>query len=56
MDRLRIRLTAGNTKGISMITGFNHTSFTVADLDRAVGFWTEALGFEAASVSERHGD
>ena len=39
-----------------MITGFNHTSFTVADLDRAVRFWTEALGFEAASVSERHGD
>ena len=39
-----------------MITGFNHTSFTVADLDLAVRFWTEALGFEAASVSERHGD
>ena len=39
-----------------MITGFNHTSFTVADLDRAVRFWTEALGFEAASVSERKGD
>jgi len=39
-----------------MIIGFNHTSFTVADLDRAVRFWTEALGFEAASVSERHGD
>ena len=38
-----------------MITGFNHTSFTVADLDTAVRFWTEALGFEAASVSERHG-
>ena len=39
-----------------MITGFNHTSFTVADVDRAVRFWTEGLGFEAASVSERHGD
>ena len=39
-----------------MITGFNHTSFTVADLDTAVRFWTEALGFEAASVSERHGN
>jgi catechol 2,3-dioxygenase-like lactoylglutathione lyase family enzyme len=39
-----------------MITGFNHTSFTVADLDTAVRFWTEALGFEAASVSERSGD
>ena len=39
-----------------MITGFNHTSFTVRDLDRAVQFWTEALGFRAASVSERSGD
>ena len=39
-----------------MITGFNHTSFTVADLDRTVRFWTEALGFRAASVSERSGD
>lgn len=39
-----------------MITGFNHTSFTVPDLDRAVAFWTEQLGFRAASVSERSGD
>ncbi len=39
-----------------MITGFNHTSFTVPDLDRAVRFWTEALGFRAASVGERSGD
>ena len=39
-----------------MITGFNHTSFTVADLDRTVRFWTEELGFRAASVSERSGD
>ena len=39
-----------------MITGFNHTSFTVPDLDRSVKFWTEALGFRAASVSERSGD
>jgi catechol 2,3-dioxygenase-like lactoylglutathione lyase family enzyme len=39
-----------------MITGFNHTSFTVADLDVAVKFWTEAMGFEAATVAERHGD
>jgi catechol 2,3-dioxygenase-like lactoylglutathione lyase family enzyme len=39
-----------------MITGFNHTSFTVTDLDRSVKFWTEALGFRAASVSERNGD
>jgi catechol 2,3-dioxygenase-like lactoylglutathione lyase family enzyme len=39
-----------------MITGFNHTSFTVADMDKSVRFWTEMLGFEAASVSPRQGD
>jgi catechol 2,3-dioxygenase-like lactoylglutathione lyase family enzyme len=39
-----------------MITGFNHTSFTVADMDRSVRFWTEMLGFKAASVSPRHGN
>ena len=27
------------------IVGTNHTSFTVSDLDRSVGFFTEALGF-----------
>jgi catechol 2,3-dioxygenase-like lactoylglutathione lyase family enzyme len=39
-----------------MIKGFNHTSFTVENVDQAVRFWTEALGFRAASVSERSGD
>lgn len=39
-----------------MITGFNHTSFTVADIHKAVAFWTGHLGFEAASVSPRSGD
>lgn len=38
-----------------MITGFNHTSFTVADMDKSVKFWTEMLGFKAASVSPRVG-
>ena len=38
-----------------MIVGFNHTSFTVANLNRAVQFWTEGLGFRATSVSERTG-
>jgi catechol 2,3-dioxygenase-like lactoylglutathione lyase family enzyme len=38
-----------------MITGFNHTSFTVADMDKSVKFWTELLGFKAASVSPREG-
>jgi len=39
-----------------MITGFNHTSFTVTDIDRSVQFWTAALGFEARSVSPRSGN
>jgi catechol 2,3-dioxygenase-like lactoylglutathione lyase family enzyme len=39
-----------------MIIGFDHTSFTVTDIDRSVRFWTEALGFKAASVSPRSGD
>ncbi len=39
-----------------MIIGFDHTSFTVADIGKSVGFWTEALGFEAASVSSRSGN
>jgi catechol 2,3-dioxygenase-like lactoylglutathione lyase family enzyme len=38
-----------------MITGFNHTSFTVADMDKSVKFWTDMLGFTAASVSPREG-
>ena len=39
----------------SGITRFNHTSFTVTDMDRSVRFWTEAMGFEARSVSPRTG-
>src|ERR1700742_3675536 len=38
-----------------MITGFNHTSFTVTDMDKSVRFWTDQLGFKAASVSPREG-
>lgn len=41
---------------LQMITGFNHTSFTVADIDKSVRFWTEMLGFKAASVSPRQGE
>ncbi|MEX2408389.1 MAG: VOC family protein, partial [Rhodovibrionaceae bacterium] len=37
-----------------MITGFNHTSFTVANLERAVDFWCGALGFERAPIVERN--
>lgn len=35
-----------------MIAGFNHTSFTVADLERAVHFWAK-LGFEGPGIVER---
>ena len=38
-----------------MIIGFNHTSFTITDMDSSVRFWTAALGFEARSVSPRSG-
>jgi catechol 2,3-dioxygenase-like lactoylglutathione lyase family enzyme len=40
----------------AMIRAFNHTSFTVTDMDRALRFWTEGLGFQAASVSPRAGN
>jgi catechol 2,3-dioxygenase-like lactoylglutathione lyase family enzyme len=39
----------------SMITGFDHTSFTVTDMEGSVRFWTGAMGFEAQSVSPRSG-
>ena len=35
-----------------MIVGFNHTSFTVADLELAVRFWSK-LGFEGSGIVER---
>jgi len=35
-----------------MITGFNHTSFTVADVQRAIHFWAK-LGFEGPGIVER---
>lgn len=34
----------------------NHTSFTVGDLDRAITFFTEALGFELLSRAPRDPD
>ena len=39
-----------------MIIGFDHTSFTVADIHKTVDFWTKHLGFETASLSPRQGD
>lgn len=38
-----------------MITGFNHTSFTVRDLDKALAFWSGVLGFHPGTVGTRQG-
>jgi catechol 2,3-dioxygenase-like lactoylglutathione lyase family enzyme len=35
------------------VLGFNHTNFTVSDLDRAITFFTEGLGFELLSRAPR---
>ncbi|MBL8584838.1 MAG: VOC family protein [Rhizobiaceae bacterium] len=37
-----------------MIVGFNHTSFTVADVELAVRFWA-GFGFEGPGIVEREG-
>jgi len=34
----------------------NHTSFTVSDLERSLGFFRDALGFEVTSVAPRDPD
>jgi catechol 2,3-dioxygenase-like lactoylglutathione lyase family enzyme len=39
-----------------MILGYDHTSFTVADIDRAVVFWRDAMGFALDDLSAREGD
>jgi catechol 2,3-dioxygenase-like lactoylglutathione lyase family enzyme len=35
------------------ITGTNHTSFTVSDLERALGLFRDGLGFEVTSKAPR---
>jgi catechol 2,3-dioxygenase-like lactoylglutathione lyase family enzyme len=35
------------------VLSFNHTSFTVSDLDRAIAFFREVLGFEVTSKAPR---
>lgn len=35
------------------ITSTNHTSFTVSDLDRTLGFFRDCLGFEVTSKAPR---
>ena len=39
-----------------MIRGYDHTSFTVADIDRAVVFWRDVMGFALGDLSAREGD
>jgi len=38
-----------------MIIGFNHTSFTVADVEQALRFWTK-LGFEGSGIVTREAE
>ena len=38
-----------------MIQSFDHTSFTVADVERAVAFWRDVMGFAVADLSAREG-
>ena len=35
------------------VLAVNHTSFTVSDLDRSIGFFRDALGFTVTSKSSR---
>jgi len=35
------------------VLGFNHTSFTVSDLDRVIGFFVDGLGFALQSRGPR---
>ena len=41
---------------VQVITGFNHTSFTVPDIGRAERFWSDVLGFDSSGIVERRGD
>ncbi|HYB71947.1 MAG TPA: VOC family protein [Candidatus Sulfotelmatobacter sp.] len=41
---------------MARITGVNHTSFTVSDLDKAVAFFRDVLGATVLSVAERPKD
>jgi catechol 2,3-dioxygenase-like lactoylglutathione lyase family enzyme len=35
------------------VLGTNHTSFTVSDLERSIGFWRDCLGCELISKAPR---
>jgi len=41
--------------GRIMITGHNHTSFTVSDIDRSLDFYTNTLGFKLEGRFEPQG-
>ena len=38
---------------MATITAYDHTSFTVSDLEAAVNFWRDAMGFRVDDVSPR---
>jgi len=38
---------------MARIKGVNHTSFTVSDLERTMGYFTDVLGFESLDISPR---
>jgi catechol 2,3-dioxygenase-like lactoylglutathione lyase family enzyme len=38
-----------------LIQSFDHTSFTVADVERAVAFWRDVMGFAVSDLSAREG-
>jgi catechol 2,3-dioxygenase-like lactoylglutathione lyase family enzyme len=40
----------------TLIQRFDHTSFTVADIERAVAFWRDVMGFNVADLSMREGE
>jgi catechol 2,3-dioxygenase-like lactoylglutathione lyase family enzyme len=40
----------------TLIQRFDHTSFTVADIERAVAFWRDVIGLAVADLSLREGN
>ena len=38
---------------MARITGYDHTSFTVTNIDRTVAFWSDVMGFTVDDVSPR---
>jgi catechol 2,3-dioxygenase-like lactoylglutathione lyase family enzyme len=40
---------------MALIQSFDHTSFTVADIEGAVAFWRDVMGFAVTDLSPREG-